>query len=70
VSQSEKNVRIVDLETGRLRQQFAATNGFAAISTFAADGKVLVTDSGDGTALVWDLTQVPRANSGAKEVPR
>jgi RNA polymerase sigma factor (sigma-70 family) len=49
-------VYLGEIATGRERRHFPGHRGEISSLAFSADGKILVSGSGDGTALVWDLT--------------
>ena len=52
-------IRLVDAGTGEMRRKLTNLHGRGTSIVFSNDGKTLVTDCGDGTALVWDLAKVP-----------
>ena len=56
-------VHLVDFATGAERKQLSCLSGRSIPSAFSNDGKLLVTTSLDGTALVWDLERVPARGS-------
>jgi WD40 repeat protein len=51
-------VRIYSWPRGQLLHTFSGQPGAVTALAFSADGKVLVSGSSEGTALVWDLTVV------------
>ncbi len=55
----EREIQIVDAGTGTDLQRMACPSGVGPCLAFSSDGKTLVTDGSDGTALVWDLTKIP-----------
>jgi WD40 repeat protein len=50
-----------DLQTGKLAGRVDGHLSHVGTAAFSADGRVLVTGSTDGTALVWDVKQLPLA---------
>ena len=56
-------VHLIDLATGTERKLLNCLSGRSIPSVFSNDGKLLVTASVDGTALVWDLDRVPALKS-------
>jgi RNA polymerase sigma factor (sigma-70 family) len=48
-------VRLYEVATGQIRHTLEGHQGDVLDGEFSADGKLLVTSSWDGTALVWDL---------------
>jgi RNA polymerase sigma factor (sigma-70 family) len=60
---ADGTVRLVELSTGRLRQQFVGHRGQVSWLAFSAAGDRLLTCSADTTALLWDLTG--RTHAGA-----
>jgi RNA polymerase sigma factor (sigma-70 family) len=66
---SDGIVRLVDFESGRIQQKLTGHYGGSLSMAFSHDGKTLVVDSGDSSALVWDLASVPVA-AGASNSAR
>jgi hypothetical protein len=50
------SVHLIEVATGRERHCFTGHTGRVLALAFSADGKFLVSGSGDTTGLVWDLT--------------
>ena len=48
-------VRLLDLETGRLRTASGRHAGAVQSAVFTSDGRILVTVGDDGNAIVWDV---------------
>jgi RNA polymerase sigma factor (sigma-70 family) len=53
---NDPTVHLVEIATGTDRRRFAGHTGRVLSLSFSADGSMLVSGSGDTTALVWDLT--------------
>ena len=51
-------IRLVDAGTGTVRGQLKNLHGSGTSIVYSTDGKTVVADCGDGTALVWDLAKV------------
>ena len=60
---SDGVVHLTDFATGVERKRLNCLSGRSIPSAFSNDGKLLVTTSLDGTALVWDLERVPGRGS-------
>ncbi|HKB05144.1 MAG TPA: sigma-70 family RNA polymerase sigma factor, partial [Gemmataceae bacterium] len=59
VATAELDVRVFEVASGRVVQEFASGAGSAYGLSFTADGRRLISAHNDGTALVWDLTPRP-----------
>jgi WD40 repeat protein len=57
----DRIVRLWDLATGQEVSHFAGHDGAVLSVAFTSDRKTLVSASGDGTALVWQLRKEPSA---------
>jgi RNA polymerase sigma factor (sigma-70 family) len=55
----ERQIHILDAGTGANLQRLACPSGVGPCLAFGSDDNSLVTDGGDGTALVWDLAKLP-----------
>jgi WD40 repeat protein len=53
-------IRVWEVATGRLRFRLAGHQDTVNCLAFSPDGKLLLSGSNDGTALVWDLRRPPR----------
>jgi RNA polymerase sigma factor (sigma-70 family) len=53
---NDPTVHLVEIATGKDRRRFAGHTGRVLSLSFSADGTMLISGSGDTTALVWDLT--------------
>jgi hypothetical protein len=49
-------VRVWEVATGTVRQEFTAHQGFVGALAFSPDGKSLATGAADSSVLLWDLT--------------
>ena len=65
----ESTIHLVDVNTGNETRRLSGIVSSGISLAFSSDGKTIVSDSGDGTALVWDLTKVPLA-TGPLNSPR
>ncbi|CAN5208889.1 hypothetical protein BH10PLA2_BH10PLA2_17730 [soil metagenome] len=55
----DRQLQIVDLVTGNTSHRWTSPTGLGSCLAFTSDDKNLVTDGGDGTALLWDLSKIP-----------
>ena len=66
-SGNRKNqVRLWEVASGTVRQEFSGHEGTISAVTFAPDGRTLATGSSDTTVLLWDLTGGPRPARAAR----
>ncbi len=56
-----ENVHLWDLATGERKKVLSGHTRNVSSLSFSADGKTLVSGSGDGTVLVWDIPSIIRA---------
>jgi WD40 repeat protein len=69
-------VRIWEVVSGAIRQDFVGHDGAVSVLAFSPDGKLLATGSTDTTVLLWDLTgreiadQPARGKPSAEELDR
>jgi RNA polymerase sigma factor (sigma-70 family) len=61
---TDGTVSLGEVATGGVRRRFVGHRGQVSCLAFSADGRTLVSGSGDTTALVWDLTGRLAAGEG------
>jgi RNA polymerase sigma factor (sigma-70 family) len=61
-------IHLLELATGKERIRFDGHKGGVTALAFTANGRTLVSGSGDTTALVWDLTNNLGSNAGLLDV--
>ena len=54
----DRGLRVWDIATGRQERRFANYPGGGSLVAYLPDGRSIVTASGDGTALVWDVSDL------------
>jgi len=59
VAVADRDVRLIEVASGRVVQTFETGAGTVTGLTFTRDGRRLISAHDDGTALVWDLTPRP-----------
>ena len=59
-------VYLMDMETGRLLRSFCGHNDDVNSATFSPDGEKVLTGSEDGTARLWDISDIT-ASTGIRE---
>jgi WD40 repeat protein/tRNA A-37 threonylcarbamoyl transferase component Bud32 len=60
----EKDLRLINLETGRVLRSFEGHTGMVSAVTFSSDGRRVLSGGADGTVRLWDI------ESGKEVVPR
>jgi WD40 repeat protein len=53
---TERTVLLVDVGSGKVKQQLIGHTGWVTHAVFSHDGKLVLSGSDDGTARLWDLT--------------
>lgn len=63
------SVRLVEITTGKLRQEFTGHRAGVSCLAFSPDGKWLASGSSDSTILLWDLGGPPKENEAQPAIP-